>query len=78
MQDVLDLKSDMTIDKMGHVTTPASSKSQGTGGMANPLVISATNTQIPVIRTNTTSTVISPTFHSMGKPSEGANPERWV
>ena len=78
MQEVLDLKLDMTINMTGHVTTLVSSRSQGPSRMINPHVTGATNTQTPVMGTDTTSTIALPPYHSLEESSSGANPGRWV
>ena len=78
MQDALDLKSDMTIDMTGQVTTLVSCRSQGTGRMMNPQVMGATNTQTPVTGTNTTNPIASTPYHCLGEPSGRVNPGRWV
>ena len=39
MQDMMDLKSGMSTDIMGQVTTTVSSQSEGPGGMTNLLAM---------------------------------------
>ena len=75
MQDVLDLKLDMTVGLMGQVTTLVSSSSQRTGGMMISLVMGVTNTHALVMGTNTTNTSPHHPSTPLENPLEGQTSE---
>ena len=78
MQDTMDLMSDMTTDMTGQVITPVSSQSEGPSGMTNPLAMNTISLQPPGMGPHTTNPVTSPLLHSLGEPSGGSNPGKWV
>ena len=65
------LTSDMTTDMMGPITTPASSQSEGPGGVTNLPVANTTSPQPPGMEPHTTNPITSPFLHPLGEPSVG-------
>ena len=48
MQDMMDLKSDMTTNMTGPITAPASFQSEGPSGVTNPPVMNTIGPQLQV------------------------------
>ena len=70
----MDLRLDITTNMMGPVTAPASSPSEGLGGVTNPPVMNTIGPQTPHMGPHPTNPTTLPFLNSMS----GLNPGRWV